>query len=404
MIRTALRARERQYEVERLLRDIEVTQGRLRAMVESAQDYAIVNIDLDGRVTYWNAGAERLVGYPETEMIGHPIEVIFTDEERQAGAPLRERETALHRGRAEMEGWRVRRDGTKFWASGVVSPTRDASGNVTGFVKVLRDITEQKRSEERLSDQAKALQQSNEDLQRFAYIASHDLQEPLRMISSYSQLLVRRNDGKLDEDSREFVQFIVSGVERMRTLINDLLEFSRFTTDSNRVPEPVDCDAILDLALQHLRLKIAETGAQITSDPLPVVLGHDSRVLQVFLNLIGNGLKYCTRKPEIHISAQRQGDYWQIGVRDNGIGIAPEYHKKIFGLFQRLHNRAEYPGTGIGLATCKRIIEQSGGRMWVQSELGKGSTFYFTLPAAEPENSEISDGTLNQRFDRVESI
>jgi light-regulated signal transduction histidine kinase (bacteriophytochrome) len=158
------------------------------------------------------------------------------------------------------------------------------------------------------------------------------------------------------------------------------------TTENGRPAVPVDCNAILGLALQNLQFKIAERGAKISFDRLPIVLAHDTRLLQVFQNLIGNALKYCETKPEIQIRAEREGDRWRIAVRDNGIGIAPEHHDKIFGLFQRLHSRSEYPGTGIGLASCKRIIEQEGGRIWVEATVGSGSTFCFTLPAAEPEN------------------
>lgn len=226
--------------------------------------------------------------------------------------------------------------------------------------------------------QAKALQRSNQDLERFANAASHDLQEPLRMIGSYSQLLARRNEGKLDEDSRLFIRYVLSGVDRMRTLIRDLLEFSRYTGGEYPAPVPVDCNAVLGLALEYLRFKITETGASMKFERLPIVLGHQSRFLQVFQNLIANALKYCEHRPEVAISAERRGDFWTIAIQDNGIGIAPEHQDRIFGLFQRLHSRDEYPGSGIGLATCKRIIEQYGGRLWVESTPGAGSTFYFT--------------------------
>lgn len=383
VVRAALRARSRQYDVERLLRDLELAQDRLRTMIESAEDYAIINLDLDGCVTYWNAGAERLLGYKEEAVHGQCFDFMFPEDERNAGAPSRELDIAVRTGHAESEGWRIRADGSRFWASGVLSPTRDAGGAITGFVKVMRDITEQKQYAERLAEQAKALQRSNEDLQRFAYVASHDLQEPLRMIGSYSQLLVRKSADRLDEDSQQFVRFIVAGVERMRTLIRDLLEFSRLTSEQEQEPVPVDCHAILGLALQHLQFKISETGAKVTFDRLPVVLAHETRLLQVFQNLIGNALKYCQTTPQVHVTAAREGEYWRIAIRDNGIGIAPEHQEKVFGLFERLHTRTEYPGTGIGLATCKRIIEQHGGRIWVESVKGEGSTFYFILPAAD---------------------
>lgn len=391
VVKMALRARHRQYEVEGLLKDLQVAQERLRTMIESAYDYAIINLDLSGRITYWNAGAERLLRYAEQSIIGQPIDLIFSDDDRRAGVPAEERERALKTGLSETEGWRGRKDGSRFWASGVLRPTRDAAGNVTGFVKVLRDMTQQRHAEERLAEQARALKQSNDDLQRFAYVASHDLQEPLRTIGSYSQLLVRRNEAFMDADSHRFVDFIVKGVERMRLLIKDLLEFSHLTTAQTKPLEPVDCDAVLGQALQYLQLKITELGAHITFERLPNVMARESGLLQVFQNLIGNALKYCRETPEIHISAERDGDHWRIAIRDNGIGIESEYHERIFGLFQRLHSSAEYPGTGIGLATCKRIIEQNGGRIWVESTAGSGSVFYFTLPASEPEHTHVGD-------------
>lgn len=387
VINAALRARRRQYEVQRLFENLLVAEERLRTMIESAQDYAIINLNLGGEVTYWNAGAERLLGYAEDAIVGNPIDILFPEEERRSGVPAQERETALRTGHAETEGWRVRQDGSRFWASGVVNPTRDAGGRVIGFVKVLRDMTAQKRSEERLAEQALALQRSNDDLQRFAYVASHDLQEPLRAIGSYSQLLVRKAEGRLDEDSKQFVHFIVDGVDRMHTLIHDLLEFSRLTSSEPEPAQRVDCNAVLGLALRHLQPRIAARGARIRFERLPVVLGNESRLLQVLQNLIGNALKYCDTTPEISITAVRDHDYWQIVVRDNGIGIPPEHHENIFGLFRRLHSRTKYPGTGIGLATCKRIVEQLGGRIWVKSSPGAGSEFYVTLPAAEADTS-----------------
>jgi len=383
VVTAALRARERQYQLERLLNELEVTEERLRTMVESVKDYAIINLDLSGRVTYWNTGAQRLLGYHESEMIGETLERIFTREDRETGLPVAEIHTALRAGRAESEGWRIRRDGTRFWASGVVSPTRNRDDAITGVVKVLRDITERNEAEERLAQQAKALQESNEDLRRFAYAASHDLQEPLRMIASYTQLLLRKCEGKLDEDSKQFSHYIVTGVERMLNLIRELLDYSRLTEQPGQPVTPVDANTTLGLALQQLQFKIAQSRAAITFDRLPLVLVHGSALVRVFQNLIGNALKYCEKTPQIHIWAEREDGHWRIAVRDNGIGIAPRHHERIFGLFQRLHSSAEYAGSGIGLATCKRIVEQAGGRIWVESSEGGGSTFYFTLPAAE---------------------
>src|SRR5579884_4253027 len=253
------------------------------------------------------------------------------------------------------------------------------------LISIIRSALRARERQYQFREQAKALQRSNEDLQRFAYAASHDLQEPMRTIASFSQLLARRNEGKLDEDSRLFLRIILNGVDRMVTLIRDLMEFARHTSTESPPPVAVDCNTVLGLALQHLQFKIAETGASIAFDRMPVVLSHETRLLQVFQNLIGNALKYCERKPEIAITARREGSFWVIAIKDNGIGIPQEHQERIFGLFQRLHTREQYPGSGIGLATCKRIIEQYGGRIWVESTPGEGSTFYFTVRAAETE-------------------
>jgi signal transduction histidine kinase len=253
----------------------------------------------------------------------------------------------------------------------------------TTLVSVVRSALRARDRQYRFREQAKALQRSNEDLQRFANMASHDLQEPLRMVTSYSQLLIKRNEGQLDADSQLFLQYILDGVNRMRVLIHDLLEFARQTASEYPQAHPVDCNAVLGLALDNLQFSIKESGASVRFERLPIVLGHETRLLQVFQNLISNALKYCDKRPEISISARQEGDFWVIAVQDNGIGIPAEHQERIFGLFQRLHTRKEYPGTGIGLATCKRIVEQYGGRIWVESAPDSGSTFYFTAPQAD---------------------
>jgi signal transduction histidine kinase len=227
------------------------------------------------------------------------------------------------------------------------------------------------------------LRESNEDLQRFAYAASHDLQEPLRMVASYSRLLVRSNAGRLDADSEEFAHYIEQGVRRMQVLITDLLEFSRVSNEPAQA-ELVDSHEVLTWVLDSLKTAIEESGARITVDAqLPPVRMNRSRLSQLFQNLIGNAIKYRGEQPPvIHIGAQGDETHVRFSVRDNGMGIDPAYHDRIFGLFQRLHGAQEYPGTGIGLAVAKRIVERHGGRIWVDSRAGSGSTFYFTVPAA----------------------
>jgi signal transduction histidine kinase len=225
------------------------------------------------------------------------------------------------------------------------------------------------------------LQRANADLQQFAYVASHDLQEPLRMVTSYLQLLAQRYHAQLDADAQEFIGYAVEGAQRMQTLILDLLAYSRVETQDAEWTE-TDSAAVLELALSDLRLTVAESGAVVTHDPLPTVRAVAGQLRQVFENLISNALKFRgPEPPRIHLAAQRQGTEWVFSVRDTGIGLDPTQAERIFQMFQRLHTRKEYPGTGIGLAICKRIVERHGGRIWVESTPGQGATFFFTLPA-----------------------
>jgi PAS domain S-box-containing protein len=242
------------------------------------------------------------------------------------------------------------------------------------------DITERKKSEETLKLKLEELRRSNEELEQFAYVSSHDLQEPLRMISSYLQLLQRRYQGNLDEKADKYIFYAVDGAARMQNLINDLLEFSRVTTKA-REPEPTDSELVLVQVLSNLDLFIKQNKAAVSHDPLPEVMADNTQLAQIFQNLIFNGIKFHSEEtPKILISADRKENEWLFSVQDNGIGIDPQYSEKIFEVFKRLHKKEEYPGTGIGLAVCKKIVERHGGHLWVESELGKGSTFYFTLP------------------------
>jgi PAS domain S-box-containing protein len=256
------------------------------------------------------------------------------------------------------------------------------------------DITDRKRVEDRLQQTLENLERSNKDLQQFANIVSHDLQEPLRTVASYGELLKQRYQGKLDEKADRFIGFIVEGTNRMATLINDLLAYSRVGTRSKK-SEPRDMEAILKQVKAGLHKIIEENKAEITNDPLPVVEGDDSQLLQLLQNLIGNAIKFRKQNstkqeltPRIHISVERGQNQWVFGVHDNGIGIEPRFYERIFEIFQRLHTRAEYPGTGIGLTICKKIVERHGGRMWVESRFGEGSSFYFSLPGGEPVGNE----------------
>lgn len=252
-----------------------------------------------------------------------------------------------------------------------------------GFAVTWRDITARKRAEIQLQRRAEELARSNAELEQFAYVASHDLQEPLCIVTGYLELLMKRYRGKLDQDADEFVGFIMDATQRMQRLIRDLLAYSRVITHG-QLQQPADINEALDRALANLLIPIEETGAVITRDPLPTLPADAGQMSQLFQNLISNALKFHDQTvPQIHISAEPKGDYWQFSVRDNGIGIEAEYAERIFVLFQRLHTREEYPGTGIGLAICKKIVERHGGRIWVESSAGNGATFYFTLPVVQ---------------------
>lgn len=248
----------------------------------------------------------------------------------------------------------------------------------TDLQAALRKVEQQ---EHQLRAAVAELERSNSELEQFAYVASHDLQEPLRMVGSYTGLLKRRYHGRLDAEADEFIDFAVDGVTRMRALINDLLAYSRVGRGEQRVA-PADSRAALDRALANLQTGIAERRAEIRIGSLPAVLGDELQLTQLFQNLLANGLKFCKDgRPEISIDARREGDQWVFTIRDNGIGIDPKYRDRIFLIFQRLHGRDEFPGTGIGLAICKKIVERHGGRIWVESEPGKGAAFRFTMPA-----------------------
>jgi light-regulated signal transduction histidine kinase (bacteriophytochrome) len=263
----------------------------------------------------------------------------------------------------------------------------DANGGFRGYRGVARNITRRKANEARIREahdelekKARELARSNEELQQFAYVASHDLQEPLRMISSYTQLIARRYGDRLDGDAREFMGFIVDGAARMKQLIEDLLAYSRVGTRGREL-QPTESAAALSKALVNLRAAQEASGASVTHGELPVILADGQQVTQLFQNLIGNAMKFRAEEPpKIHVACEERPDLWVFTVRDNGIGLDPQYSDRIFMMFQRLHTKAEYPGTGIGLAICKKIVDRHGGRIWVESQPGKGCTFGFTIP------------------------
>jgi PAS domain S-box-containing protein len=365
----------------RTLEALRVAEATYQGILAISAD-AVICISEDQRITFFNQGAESTFGYKADEVLGRHLDLLIPEYIRDRHHEhIREfgesAVTARRMGeRGEITG--RRKDGVIFPAEASISKLD--VGDTRVYTAVLRDVTERRQSEEKLAAHATELARSNDDLQQFAYVASHDLQEPLRMVASYTQLLARRYQGRLDADADEFIGYAVDGVTRMQALINDLLAYSRAGSreDERRI---VPLDEVLTKVLRHLDFTIEDAGAVVTNETLPTVWGDVGQLAQLLQNLIANAIKFRgADAPRVHLSACRVRGEWTISVRDNGIGIAPEFTSRIFVIFQRLHSRSEYPGTGIGLAICRKIVERHGGRIWVDSEPGKGSTFHFTLP------------------------
>jgi PAS domain S-box-containing protein len=364
--------------------ELRLSEERFRLLVSNARDYAILMLDPDGIVVSWNAGAERIKGYQAQEIIGHHFACFYLPEAIRAAIPAFELREAAKNERYETEGWRVRKDGSRFFANVVITALRDEHGGLRGFGKITHDITERKVAQDQLLKTVEELKRSNEELVQFANVASHDLQEPLRMVASYTQLIARRYEGRLDSDADEFITYAVDGCNRMQALIEDLLIYSRVGANS-KTPRKMSSEASLKEALANLRVSIEESGAVVTNDALPSIVMDGPQLASVFQNLVGNAIKYRgERSPRVHISAaQKEANEWIFSVQDNGLGIEAQYFDRIFVLFQRLHGRQEFKGTGIGLAICKKIVERWGGRIWVESQLEKGSQFCFSLPKGD---------------------
>jgi hypothetical protein len=345
---------------------------------------SIVATDLEGRIIYWGRGAEALYGYRAEEVMGDAVTLIVApDREGDERARIAQvRRTGAWHGEYKQK----RKDGSAFWADASISLVTDEAGEPSGLIGIDLDITDRKRAEEELARYAEELERSNQELEQFAHIASHDLREPMRSIGSFARLLADRYHGRLDNDADLFIDSIVDGVERMRDLLRDLQAYALLGSRGEE-PAPTESEAALRHALDALHAAIEESGAEVTHDPLPTVWADEVQVAQLFQNLIGNALKFRTAaSPRVHISARRSEGAWTFAVRDNGIGIAPEHHDAVFKPFRRLHTQDEYDGTGMGLAICAKIVARHGGRIWVESAPGEGATFYFTLPDA-PEGA-----------------
>ena len=404
-------------------RSTRLADPRFDEILASAND-ANISIDESHAITLFNRGAERIFGYSAADIIGKPLDRLIPERfVARHGGQVRDFSAAPETSRMMAQRGEIygrRRDGSEFPAEASISKFRGPNGLV--FTVILRDITERRaaelilrgahdelerrvrertaeleernaqlqqeiqerrRAEKLLAEQARELARSNADLEQFASVASHDLQEPLRMVASYTQLLGKRYRNRLDEDADEFMGFIVDGALRMQRLINDLLTFSRVGSRGKGF-QPVDLATSVAQVRINLRAAIDESGARISTGTLPVVNADATQMEQLLQNLIGNAIKF--RKgpaPSVHIDARREDAAWRITVQDDGIGIDARYAERIFVIFQRLHTAAEYPGTGIGLAICKKIVERHGGQIGVHSTPGEGASFSFTLPDRE---------------------
>lgn len=362
------------------------TSDTFRQLLESAPD-AIIIVDNSGTITLANKIAEKNFGYRREEMIGQPIELLIPKRYRQDHLQARDSYFAEPKTRPMGSGIELsalRKNGSEFPAEISISPLDTPSGLLV--TAVVRDITERKQTQQAMQRQTEELMRSNAELEQFAYVASHDLQEPLRVVASYAQLLARRYQDKLDNDANEFVDFIVDGATRMQDLINDLLSYSRVDTRGKEF-KSTDINEVIDSVLHNLELHIEEQKATVSREHMPSLMADESQLIQLFQNLIGNAIKFHgDSAPNIHLGVKPLANECLFSVHDDGIGIAPQYAERIFQVFQRLHSKSEYPGTGIGLAICKKIVERHGGRIWVEAEPGNGSTFYFTIPNNQQES------------------
>ncbi|MEO6741496.1 MAG: ATP-binding protein [Chthoniobacteraceae bacterium] len=331
--------------------------------------------DFAGYFTRINPAWQSTLGHTMEELCAVPY-VDFIHPEDRAGTLAEAARLTVGMDTVSFENRYRCKDGSYRWLL-----WRAHADFETGRIyAVARDITERKRGEDTLRTTAAELARSNDELSQFAYIASHDLQEPLRMVASFLQLLEKRYEAVLDPDGRKFIRFAVDGAKRMQSLIQGLLSLSRVQSRAQQAT-PTDCAKILRDVMDDLQIAIAEAGATVTCDSLPVVMADTVQIAQLFQNLIDNALKFRrSDATRIHVGAIRGADEWEFSVSDNGIGIEPQYFGRIFGIFQRLHGGSEVPGTGIGLAMCKRIVERHAGRIRLESTPGRGTTFFFTIP------------------------
>jgi len=359
----------------------------LQGLIDGVRDYAIVLLDTEGRITGWNAGARRIKGYSAEEIIGKHFDCFFLPEDIANGKPNRELEGAASTGRTEDEGWRVRKDGSRFMANVIITALRDADGKLRGFAKITCDVTARKRSEEQMRDlnqelatRTRLLEASNKELEAFTYSVSHDLRAPLRGVDSFSRIVLEDYGPTLGDEGQRLLGVVRSEAQRMGRLIDDLLEFSR---TGRKEMKAVECDMteMVRDVLGSLDGKLT-SGADIELKSLPCAFGDPAMLRQVWFNLIANAVKFSskTASPKIEIGGSSTVETHDYYVKDNGAGFDPRFTKKLFGVFQRLHSEEEFEGTGVGLAIVQRTIHKHGGAVSAVGKAGEGATFHFTLP------------------------
>ena len=347
---------------------------RFRLLVDSVQDYAIIRLDPAGRVVSWSVGAERIKGYPAQEILGREFSCFYTPEDATAGKPAANLREAAERGRCEIQGWRVRKDGSHFWADAVLTAIRDRDGALVGFAKVTRDLTERKQAQESLA-------RTNAELEGFSYSVSHDLRSPLRAIDGYARVLLEDYAAALDAEGQRLLNAVRDNAKRMGQLIDSLLRFSRLGRQALKL-QPIDMTGLARAALEDLRQVPGDGHPEVSLQDLPPAVGDRTLLQQVLANLLSNAFKFSrTRpRPRVEIAARLEGTEAVYFVRDNGVGFDMAYADKLFQVFNRLHGTNEFEGTGVGLALVQRIVERHGGRVWAEGAVNEGATFYFTLP------------------------
>jgi PAS domain S-box-containing protein len=377
--------RHKAAEIQRALtQELSAKEAFLRTLLQTIPDMIWLK-DMNGVYLFCNSKVEDFLGVKEVDIIGKRDHDVLDQEVADAFVEVDRKVMAADGPNVEERWITFASDGHLALCEAIQTPMRDADGHVLGVLGIAHDITERHLAEIKLRLALADLARSNEELEQFAYVASHDLQEPLRMVSSYTQLLAKRYKGRLDTDADEFIGFAVDGANRMQVLITDLLALSRVGTRGKKL-ELSDCESALGQALINLRGTLEASGAVVTHDPLPVLRMDKSQIVQLFQNLIGNAIKFHGEElPRVHVAAEQTGNEWRFSIRDNGIGFDPQYTERIFSIFQRLHTREEYPGTGIGLAICKKVVERHGGRIWAETQPGKGSTFHFTIASGESQ-------------------